>query len=98
MFDLTGKRALVVGAGGGIGEAGAQGLAAFGAEVYCPDVDGQAAEETAEEIRTQEGRADALELDITDSGSVHSAAERIGVPDVRVSTPSINGRKPLVEI
>jgi NAD(P)-dependent dehydrogenase (short-subunit alcohol dehydrogenase family) len=98
MFDLTGKRALVVGAGRGIGEAGAQGLAAFGAEVYCADVDGEAAEETAEEIRAQKGRAEALELDMTDYGSVRAAAERIGVPEVLVSTPSINVRKPLLEI
>jgi NAD(P)-dependent dehydrogenase (short-subunit alcohol dehydrogenase family) len=98
MFDLTGKRALVVGAGRGIGEAGAQGLVAFGAEVYCADVDGEAAEETAEEIRSQKGRAEALELNIRDSDSVHAAAERVGVPDVLVSTPSINVRKPLVEI
>jgi NAD(P)-dependent dehydrogenase (short-subunit alcohol dehydrogenase family) len=98
MFDLTGKRALVVGAGRGIGEAGAQGLAAFGAAVFCADVDGEAAEETAEEIRSQKGRAEALELDITDSGSVHAAAERVGVPDVLVSTPSINVRKPLLEV
>jgi NAD(P)-dependent dehydrogenase (short-subunit alcohol dehydrogenase family) len=98
MFDLTGKRALVVGAGRGIGEAGAQGLAAFGAEVYCADVDGEAAEETAEEIRAQTGRAEALELDMTDYGSVRAAAERIGVPHVLVSTPSVNVRKPLLEI
>jgi NAD(P)-dependent dehydrogenase (short-subunit alcohol dehydrogenase family) len=98
MFDLTGKSALVVGAGRGIGEAGAQGLAAFGAKVFCADVDGEAAEETAEEIRSRKGRAEALELDITDSGSVHAAAERVGVPDVLVSTPSINVRKPLLKI
>jgi NAD(P)-dependent dehydrogenase (short-subunit alcohol dehydrogenase family) len=98
MFNLTGRTALVVGAGRGIGHAGAQGLAAFGAEVFCADVDGQAAEETAEEIRSQKGRAEALELDMTDSSSVHTAAERVGVPDVLVSTPSINVRKPLLEI
>jgi NAD(P)-dependent dehydrogenase (short-subunit alcohol dehydrogenase family) len=98
MFDLTGKRALVVGAGRGIGEAGAYGLAAFGAEVYCADVDRRAAEETAEEIRSQNGGAEALELDMTDSGSVYAAAERVGVPDVLVSTPSINVRKPLLEV
>jgi NAD(P)-dependent dehydrogenase (short-subunit alcohol dehydrogenase family) len=98
MFDLTGKRALVVGAGRGIGEAGAHGLAAFGAQVFCADVDGSAAEVTAEEIRSQKGGAEALELDMTDSGSVHAAEERVGVPDVLVSTPSINVRKPLLEI
>jgi NAD(P)-dependent dehydrogenase (short-subunit alcohol dehydrogenase family) len=98
MFDLTGKTALVVGAGSGIGEAGAQGLAAFGAEVFCADVNAEAVEETAEEIQSQEGRAEALELDMTDSDSVQAAAERLGVPDVLVSTPSINVRKPLLEI
>ena len=98
MFDLTGKRALVVGAGRGIGEAGAQGLAAFGARVFCADVDGEAAEETAGEIRSQNGGAEALELDMTDPDSLGAAAERVGVPDVLVSTPSVNVRKPLLEI
>ena len=98
MFDLTGKRALVVGAGRGIGEAGAQGLAAFGAQVFCADVDGEAAEGTAGEIRSQKSKAEALELDITDPHSVRAAVERVGVPDVLVSTPSINVRKPLLEI
>ncbi len=98
MFDLSGRTALVVGAARGIGEAGAQGLAAFGAEVFCADVDAEAAEETAEEIRAQERKAEALELDMTNSGSVHAAVERVGVPDVLVSTPSVNVRKPLLEI
>jgi NAD(P)-dependent dehydrogenase (short-subunit alcohol dehydrogenase family) len=98
MFDLTGKTALVVGAGRGIGEAGAQGLAAFGARVFCADVDQEAAENTAEQIRSEGGRAEALALDLTDPSSVHVAAERVGVPDVLVSTPSINVRKPLLEI
>jgi NAD(P)-dependent dehydrogenase (short-subunit alcohol dehydrogenase family) len=98
MFDLTGRSALVVGAGRGIGEAGAHGLAAFGAEVFCADVDGEAAENTTQEVRSEGGKAEALELDVTDAGSVRAAAERAGVPDVLVSTPSINVRKPVLEI
>ena len=53
MFDLTHKKALVVGAGRGIGEAGAHALAAFGAIVFCADADADAAESTAEEARSQ---------------------------------------------
>jgi NAD(P)-dependent dehydrogenase (short-subunit alcohol dehydrogenase family) len=94
MFDLTGKTALVVGAGSGIGEASAHGLAAFGASVVCADVNGEAANNTAREI----GEADALELDMTDPDSVLTAVESVGTPDVLVSTPSVNVRKPVLEI
>jgi NAD(P)-dependent dehydrogenase (short-subunit alcohol dehydrogenase family) len=91
MFDLTGRTALVVGAGSGMGEAGAHGLAAFGARVFCADVNAEAVKDTAEQIRSEGGKGEALELDMTDSGSIHAAAERL------VSTPSINVRKPLLE-
>jgi NAD(P)-dependent dehydrogenase (short-subunit alcohol dehydrogenase family) len=97
MFDLTGRTALVVGAGSGMGEAGAQGLAAFGARVFCADLNAAAARNTAEQIRSEGGEAEALELDITDSNSVRAAAERVGTPDVLITTPSINVRKPLLE-
>ncbi len=98
MFDLTGKSALVVGAGSGIGEASAHGLAAFGARVVCADVDAEAAENTAGEIRPEGGEAEALELDMTDPDSVRKAFESVGTPDVLVSTPSVNVRKPVLEI
>jgi NAD(P)-dependent dehydrogenase (short-subunit alcohol dehydrogenase family) len=98
MFDLTGKTALVVGAGSGIGEASAHGLAAFGARVVCADVNGEAADNTASEIRSRKGEADALQLDLTDSESVTAAVGRVGTPDVLVSTPSVNVRKPVLEI
>src|SRR5829696_6240584 len=97
MFDLTGRTALVVGAGSGMGEAGAHGLAAFGARVFCADVNAEAVKDTAEQIRSEGGKGEALELDMLDPGSVSAAAERVGTPDVLVSTPSINVRKPLLE-
>jgi NAD(P)-dependent dehydrogenase (short-subunit alcohol dehydrogenase family) len=98
MFDLSDKSVLVVGAGSGIGEAGAHGLAAFGASVVCADVNVEAAENTAGEIRSEGGEAKALELDMTDPQSVGTAVEHVGPPDVLVSTPSVNVRKPVLEI
>jgi NAD(P)-dependent dehydrogenase (short-subunit alcohol dehydrogenase family) len=98
MFDMTGKTALVVGAGSGIGEAASHGLAAFGARVYCADLDLGAAEGTAKEARAEGWEAEAVELDMTDAVSVREAGERVGTPDALVSTPSINVRKPLLEI
>ena len=98
MFDLDGKSALVVGAGSGIGEASAQGLAAFGARVVCADVDAEAAKNTAGEISSEGGEAESLELDMTDPRSVDAAVEQVGTPDVLVSTPSVNVRKPVLEI
>src|SRR5215204_3969159 len=98
MFDLSGKSALVVGAGSGIGEASAQGLATFGARVVCADVDAEAAQNTAGEISSEGGKAKALELDMTDPRSVDAAVEQVGTPDVLVSTPSVNVRKPVLEI
>jgi NAD(P)-dependent dehydrogenase (short-subunit alcohol dehydrogenase family) len=94
MFDLTGKTALVVGAGSGIGAASAHGLAAFGANVVCADVNKEAAANTAREIESGE----AIELDMTDPESVRTVVERVGAPDVLVSTPSVNVRKPVLEI
>ena len=44
LFDLTGKHALVIGAGSGIGRATVHGLADFGAQVTCADLDPKAAE------------------------------------------------------
>jgi NAD(P)-dependent dehydrogenase (short-subunit alcohol dehydrogenase family) len=98
MFDLTGKTALVVGAGSGIGEASAHGLASFGAHVMCADVNGEAADQTASDVRSQGKKADALKLDLTDPASVRTAVESVGAPDVLVSTPSVNVRKPVLEI
>lgn len=53
LFDLSGKVAVVTGAGanGGLGHAMALGLARFGADVAAPDIDEEGAQTTAKEIQ-----------------------------------------------
>jgi len=98
MFNLSGRTALVVGAASGIGEASAQGLAAFGARVVAADLNLAQAEQVAAGIVAQGGQAQAVAVDIRDSASIAAALEGLGAVDVLVSTPSINVRKPMLEI
>ncbi len=97
MFDLRGKTALVVGAASGIGQASAVGVAAFGANTYCADVNLAGAEETAKMAREQGGQAQSLLLDMRDSKAMAEALKDIPA-DILVSAPSINVRKPLLDI
>ncbi len=98
MFDLRGRKALVVGAGSGIGQASAVALAAFGAHVCCGDIDESGIQETVGQIRVQGGHGEALHLDLLDPLSVAAAAERLGPVDVLVITPGVNVRKPLLQL
>jgi 3-oxoacyl-[acyl-carrier protein] reductase len=75
-FDLTGRRALVTGAGHGIGAALARGLAGAGADVvvhYGRSADG--ADQVAAGISAQGGKAKALQADVTDGGQVSRLIE-----------------------
>ncbi|MDH6194498.1 3-oxoacyl-[acyl-carrier protein] reductase [Mycobacterium frederiksbergense] len=54
-FDLTGRSALVTGAGAGIGAAVAEALAAAGAAVLVTDISGDAAAAVADRINTAAG-------------------------------------------
>src|SRR5690242_14405035 len=73
MGRVEGKVALVAGAGGGIGGAGALGLGREGAAVVCADIDAAAAEAVAAQIRTAGGRAAVLGLDVRDRYAVDAA-------------------------
>ena len=97
LFDLSGRSAVVIGAGSGIGQASALGLAAFGARVHCADVDLERASGTAASIRDEGGAAAAARLDIRDAGQIGAALGLWGAPDVLVATPGVNVRKPLLE-
>lgn len=88
----------MVGAGSGIGAASAEGLAAFGAEVTCADIDEAAARATAGRIADLGGKAEAMELDVTSPAAASLAVAQLGAPDVLVTTPAVNVRKRLIEL
>ena len=77
MFRLDGKRALITGAGSGIGEAIARLFAAQGAQILVADVQMDAAEQVAASIVKQGGSASALALDVADETQVCAAFDRV---------------------
>ena len=98
LFELEGKNALVAGAASGIGRASAAGLADFGARVVCADVNLEGVERSAAEIVERGGQAEAIVLDIEDPASIGRAAAEIATPDILVTTPSKNVRKPMLDL
>jgi NAD(P)-dependent dehydrogenase (short-subunit alcohol dehydrogenase family) len=74
---LQGRWGLVTGAGGGIGRATARLFAAEGAAVGVVDLDGDAAEAVAAEIRASSGTALALQADVADEAAVRRAVEAV---------------------
>jgi NAD(P)-dependent dehydrogenase (short-subunit alcohol dehydrogenase family) len=97
IFDLTGRRALVIGGASGIGRASCFGLASFGAQVFCADIAIHQAKATAQAIVAGGRSAEALPIDLCDRASVAAAAAKIDAPDVLLISPSINVRKPLLD-
>ena len=98
LFDLTGKKALVVGAGSGIGEAAALGLAAHGAHVLCADLNLEGGQKVTEAIKSSGGSAEAIAFDMRDGEAAKKIVGDLTDLDVLVSTPAINVRKELLNI
>jgi NAD(P)-dependent dehydrogenase (short-subunit alcohol dehydrogenase family) len=76
MDRLTGKVALITGAGTGIGRATARAMAAEGASVAIAEINATAGEQVAQEIAARGGRCIAIATDVTQEDSVRTAVER----------------------
>lgn len=70
MFDLSGRVAVVAGAGNGLGFELAEAMAEAGADVVCGDIDMIGNERTAERVRELGRRALALKCDVTNEAEV----------------------------
>jgi len=103
LFDLTGRDALVIGAGSGIGRESAIALAAFGARVTCADINLPAAEQTAglasqqAALAASGAGATAIELDMLNEAAIERAAAERPDTDILVFTAATNVRKRILD-
>ena len=97
-FRLDGNRALITGAGRGIGAAAAALYAQAGAEVVLCARTGAEVEALAGEIRAAGFAADAFVLDVTDTAAVASEIAARGPFDVLLNNAGTNRIRSIVEV
>jgi gluconate 5-dehydrogenase len=101
-FDLSGRLALVTGAGGGLGFAIAMGLARAGAHVVLNGRNPTKLDAARRSLGDDGMTAHAVPFDVTDASAVNAAIEtierRIGPLDIVVNNAAVNRRQPLAEV
>ncbi len=101
-MELGGKRAIVTGAGNGIGRASALRLAAEGAAVAVVDLDPQAAADTVARIEGAGGRALAIRTDVTRRAEVEAMVEQVreawGGVDILMNNAGGSLHSPFLEL
>lgn len=95
---LDGRRALVTGAGRGLGVAMAAGLAELGAAVTLVARSAAEVEAAAAEIRAAGGQAEAAVLDVLDEAAVTAFIAARPAFDVLVNNAGTNRPKPMMQV
>ncbi len=87
------KSVLITGGGSGIGRAAAKAFALEGAKVLVSDIDGDAAEVVASDIRSAGGLAKAKRADVTEAGQcadlVRAAVDAFGTLDIAFNNAGV---------
>ena len=102
LFDLTGKVAVVTGAGGGIGSWLSAGLAAAGAKLLLTDHPKASMAATSEAIKTAGGHCEEFAMDLLAPDAVDAIVEaarsRFGRLDILVNNAGVNRRERIFDV
>ncbi len=96
MFDLTGRTALITGAGQNVGAGIARTLSSAGATVLVNDLRAERAEEIAEALAANGVTARALPFDVTDRTAIDEAVAAHGPIDVLVNNAGNGGAEAML--
>jgi NAD(P)-dependent dehydrogenase (short-subunit alcohol dehydrogenase family) len=97
-FDLSGRVALVTGAGRGIGEGCALGLAEAGADLVLVSRSARELQAVAERVEASGRRAVVAPCDVTSAEDVRALAEEAGRVDVLVNGAGTNIPEPFLDV
>jgi NAD(P)-dependent dehydrogenase (short-subunit alcohol dehydrogenase family) len=102
LFDLSGRVALITGAGAGFGEVIAVGFAEYGCDVAVADLNPEAVEGTAAKVTARGRRAVALRCDVGSSDEIEAMVEStvrvFGTIDILVNSAGISQHQAAVDL
>ena len=100
LYDLTGKVAIVTGGGSGLGREFCDVLAEYGADVACPDLYMERADETCEIIKKYGHKTLAIKCDVTKYEQVQAMFKQVmdnfGRVDILVNNAGISAQPAII--